>query len=118
MYRCPSCNKPTIAYGSKWLASSQSPAVCSACHAGCAIPIASSSGYVLLGVAIATLAGFAGVAAHSVWPFCVGLAVASFVYLLQQHLAPLQAVSAREVVNAKRSVLVQVLASVFPVLFS
>jgi len=118
MYRCPSCNEATIAYGSKWLASSQSPAVCSACGAGCAIPIASSSGYILLPVVVATLAGFAALALRAAWLFYVGLSLAGFAYLLQQHTAPLQAVSARESVVAKRSLWVQFLATLFPFLFS
>lgn len=118
MYRCPSCNEPTISFLRKWLSWRETPARCSSCKRGCAITIADAGGIVIVCAVFVTLCGFAAVAAHSSLPFVVGIVLAATFYFWRQHKAALVSISEEEIKTANRTFWAMVLLSLFPTFFS
>ena len=118
MYLCPSCREPTISFLHKWLSWREAPAMCSACHCGCAIAIADAAGIVVFAAVFVTLCGFAAVAVQSAWVVVAGILAATTFYFWRQHKAHLVAISEEETKTANRSAWAMLLLWLFPAFFS
>lgn len=118
LYYCPSCGAQSITFMRKWLSWAASPARCSACRKGCAIPIVDASGTLAASAVFVTLCGFAAVALQAIYPLLLGLSVAAAYYFWRQHRVQLVPVTDEELQTAKRSAWLALLVALFPSTFS